>query len=246
LHEYMAFAAEYRRIARTLGLPRDVEPPTKATYYNWLSGQVRKLPRGYHCLVLEQMFTGWTARDLFASAESRRTRAASTGLLSAIPAAVDPAKLAGLWVTTFDVEDIRQVDLSMITVTNGVVTAKNSPPEPRTEGQTVGYHNDISLSVVGRHLIGQWRNTSDHYFYGCIHLAVMPGETVLDGYHTAVLTDTAVIAGRWRWVRVEVGSAAGIALDDVALGQPRRLHEIVAAHPHYGPPLPLARLLEDN
>ncbi|ORX13071.1 hypothetical protein [Mycobacterium xenopi] len=245
LHEFSAFAAEYRRIARDLGLPRDAEPPTKATYYYWLSGQMRGTPRGYHCLVLEQMFAGWTAKDLFACGDIRRGRGAhTTGLLASISPAVDPALLAGLWVTTFDFNNIHHVDLSTITVNNNVVSAKNSPPEPRTEGQTVGYHNDINLSLFGRHLIGQWRNTSDQYFYGCIHLAVLPGETIMDGYHTAVLTDTEVTTGRWRWVRVEANTAAGIDLTAIKLGEPRRLYDAITAHPHYGPPIPLAHLTE--
>lgn len=244
LHEYSAFASEYRRIARDLELPRDAEPPTKATYYYWLSGQMRGLPRGYHCLVLEQMFAGWTARDLFTCGETRRAHATNSGLLASIPPAVDREHLAGLWVTTFDVNDIHHVDLSRITVTHGGVTARNFPPEPRTEGQTVGYHNDINLSVFGRHLIGQWRNTSDQYFYGCIHLAVLPGEVILDGYHTALLTDTQVTTGRWRWVRVDASSAAGIDLSAVKLGEPRRLYGMITEHPHYGPPIPLAHVTE--
>jgi hypothetical protein len=244
LHEYSAFAAEYRRIARGLGLPRDAEPPTKATYYYWLSGQMRGTPRGYHCLVLEQIFAGSTAKDLFACGETRRARDAHAGLLASISPAVEPSHLAGLWVTTFDFDDIRHVDLSTIVVANNVVTAKNSPPEPRTEGQAVGYHNDINLAVFGRHLIGQWRNTSDQYFYGCIHLAVLPGEIIMDGYHTAVLTDTSVTTGRWRWVRVDASSASGIDLRAVKLGEPARLHSIITEHPHYGPPIPLAHLTE--
>ncbi|EUA09670.1 hypothetical protein I553_3754, partial [Mycobacterium xenopi 4042] len=37
LHEYLEFVAEYRRIARDLAYREVAEPPTKATYYRWLS-----------------------------------------------------------------------------------------------------------------------------------------------------------------------------------------------------------------
>ena len=89
---------------------------------------------------------------------------------------MDPAHLAGLWCTGFIFEGAHHVDLTTITVTNGHVTAHNSPPAPRTEGQTIGFHNDIDFKLSGRHLIGQWRNTSDSYYFRSIPLAVMPGE----------------------------------------------------------------------
>jgi hypothetical protein len=127
---------------------------------------MRELPSGYHSLVLERMFPGWTAKELFARAEQRRDRVANSGLLAAVPPAVDPAHLTGLWVTAFIFDNAHHVDLSTINVANNVVTAKNSPPAPRTEGHAVGFHNDIEFSLFGRHLIGQWRNTSDRYFYG--------------------------------------------------------------------------------
>ncbi|MDA3664553.1 hypothetical protein PFJ02_21405 [Mycobacterium xenopi] len=196
--------------------------------------------------MLEQMFTGWTAKELFARAEPRRGRTADSGLLASIPPAVDPAHLAGLWVTAFIFDNLHHVDLTTITIANNAVTARNSPPAPRTEGHAVGFHNDINFSLFGRHLIGQWRNTSDRYFYGTIHLAVLPGETVLDGFHTAVLTDTQVTTGPWRWVRVEPRSAHGIDLTAVTLGDPRRLYNVIAAHGHYGPPIPLAQLTEES
>ncbi|WP_139810485.1 hypothetical protein [Mycobacterium avium] len=106
--------------------------------------------------MLEQMFTGWTARELFARAEPRRGRTADSGLLASIPPAVDPPHLVGLWVTAFIFDNLHHVDLTTITIANNAVTARNSPPSPRTEGHAVGFHNDISFSLFGRHLIGQW------------------------------------------------------------------------------------------
>jgi hypothetical protein len=246
LHEYQVFATEYRRVTRELELPRSAEPPSKAAYYHWLSGQMKGLPQGYHCLVLEQMFSGWTVKQLFACGGTRRPRAAGSGLLDSIMPAVDLAHLAGLWCTGFIFEGAYHVDLTTITVANGQVTARNSPPAPRTEGQTIGYHNDIECKLSGRHLIGQWRNTSDNYYFGSIHLAVMPGETVMDGYYTAVLTDTQVTAERWRFVRVDPQSAIGIDLNAIVLGEPRRLYNALTAHAPYGPPIALAELTDNR
>jgi hypothetical protein len=245
LHEYSAFAVEYRRVARGLELPRSAEPPTKATYYYWLSGQLKALPRGYHCIVLEQMFSGWSAKDLFSPGEARRARAAGAGLLSPIAPAIVAEELAGLWCTAYRLEGSHHVDLTTITV-NGSITAKNSPPDPRTEGRAVGFHNDINLRLAGRHLLGEWRNTSDSYYFGSIHLAVLPGETILDGYYTAVKSDAQVVADQWRWVRVEPRTAIGIDLTRVTLQEPSRLYGNIFDHDPYSRPIPLAEVIEDQ
>lgn len=204
------------------------------------------LPQGYHCPVLEQTFSGWTTRQLFASGGNRRARAARAGLLASIMPAVEPAHLAGLWCTGFIFEGAHHVDLTTMTVTNGRVTARNSPPVPRTAGQTIGFHNDIECKLAGRHLIGQWRNTCDSYYFGSIHLAVMPGETVMDGYYTAVFTDAQVVADRWRFVRVEPQSATGIDLHTITPGEPRRIYDIITAHDAYDSPIALAHLTDNQ
>ncbi len=247
LHEYSAFSVEYRRVARELELPRSADPPTKATYYNWLGGNLRDLPRGYHCLVLEQMFPGWTAKDLFSSVDIRRSRSSASrnGLLGSIAPALAPEKFEGLWCTSYIYEDAHHVDVTTVTVENGALTARNTPPAPRTEGRAMGFHNDINFSVVGRHLIGQWLNTSDSYYFGSVHLAALPGETVLDGMYSAIVSDSHVVAGRWRWVRIEPRTALGIDLTTVSLADPNRLHSMLFEHDPYSRPIPLAEILED-
>lgn len=243
MHEYSVFAAEYRRIARDLELPRNAQPPGKSTYYHWLSGQMRGLPQGYHCVVLEQMFAGWTVKDLFTSTPPRQPVATETGLLAPIPSLLNLTHLAGLWATTFVFDDTHHADLTTVIVGKSAVTATNSPPEPRTEGHAVGFHNDLSLSVAGRHLIGTWRNSSDSYYYGAVHLAVLPSETVMDGYYTSLLSDTRVVANRWRWVRVDPQSTLGVDLTTTVLGDPAELYDILTAHAPAAPPIPLARLV---
>lgn len=245
LHEYSEFVAEYARRARELDLPRQAAPPTKAQYYRWVGGHIQQLPRGYHCLVLERIFPGWTARQLFSGLENQDRPPGSDALLSSIGPAVDPLVLAGLWVTNFMFDGQHHVDLSTITVTNSGVTARNYPPEPRTEGHASGYANDIDAQVVGRHLIGHWRNTNDRYYYGSIQLAVLPGETLLDGYYTSVLTDTEVVADRWRWVRVDPCSAEGVDLAAVRLREPLELGKALGRRTRFDRPIALSEVMEN-
>src|SRR5215813_13289200 len=41
--------------------------PSRPQFHRWLSGSLTKLPHPHHCQVLEAMFPGWTARQLFES-----------------------------------------------------------------------------------------------------------------------------------------------------------------------------------
>lgn len=247
LHAYSDFVAEYERRAKELDLPRHTVPPTKAQYYRWLAGDLRHLPRGYHCAVLEHMFPGWTAEALFRLDEYQHARlAVNHGVLAAFPPAVDPADLAGLWVTWYRFDGSHHhIDLSMVTVTRNGLVATNYPPEPRTDLHTSGFRNYIEAGVFGRHVIGQWRKLNDNYYYGSLHLVVLPGEALLDGYYTGFLTDTAVVAQPWRWVRVERESIAGIDLNTVTLRDPGALYALIASRTRYDEPIPLAHIIED-
>jgi hypothetical protein len=246
LHAYLDFLAEYERCAQQLDLPRRASPPTKAQYYRWLSGQMRNLPRGYHCVVLEHMFPKWTARQLFGLDEHGEAQpSANRGLLSAYPPAVEPAALAGLWLTWCRADGIHNcVDLSTITATGTGLTSTNYPPEPRTDRYAAGFRNAIEARMFGRHVIGHWRNLTYNYYFGALHLVVLPGETLLDGYYTGFLTDTQAVAEPWRWVRVDPESAAGIDLTTVTLGDPGRLCDLVINHTRYDKPVPLAQVIK--
>jgi hypothetical protein len=251
LQAYSDFVAEYERCARGLDLSRQAAAPTKAQYYRWLSGQVQNLPRGYHCVVLEAMFPGRTASALFGPAESSAAPvspasppAGGDELLAAIAPAVQPAALAGLWVSGYVFQGSRvHVDLSTVTATKDGVTSRNYPPEPRAEGYPSGHTTDISARLVGRHVLGQWRNRNDSYYYGSLHLAVLPGDTILDGYYTGFLNDTQIVAEPWRWVRVQPASAAGVDLTTVTLAEPRRLYDTVVRRTPFDGPIPLEQVL---
>jgi hypothetical protein len=63
--QYAVFCAEYDKAAQRLddGLERTY--PSRAQLHRWLSGSVRSLPYPDHCRVLEEMFPGHTAEQLF-------------------------------------------------------------------------------------------------------------------------------------------------------------------------------------
>ncbi|MQY26731.1 hypothetical protein [Nocardia aurantia] len=70
LHEHTAFSAEYKKHAAALDLSGNAAaPPTKGQYYKWLAGTLNTVPRGHHCRILESMFPGWTAEELFSPAD---------------------------------------------------------------------------------------------------------------------------------------------------------------------------------
>ena len=57
------------------------------------------------------------------------------------------------------------------------------------------FRNEIDAELAGRHLIGEWRNTSDTRYYGTMQLAVLPGEIVMEGYYAGVGSDVEVSTG---------------------------------------------------
>jgi hypothetical protein len=65
LQEHQAFCREYDRVARRVDPGLQHSYPSKATFYRWLSGGLRKLPYPGHCRVLEAMLPGWSVEELF-------------------------------------------------------------------------------------------------------------------------------------------------------------------------------------
>jgi hypothetical protein len=76
----------------------------------------------------------------------------------------------------------------------------------------------IEARLVGRHLVGHWRNDSDARYFGAVQLAALPGENVLAGQYTS----------------------------QACLRDPVDLAELLDAHSQpYSPPLPLAAIVEE-
>ena len=162
-------------------------------------------------------------------------------LLAEIPSAFPAGALAGPWVTCYQFSHAGgpryHADIAHVTIgPDGRVRAVNHPPEPRSEGRPRPFRNEIDAGLAGRHLIGEWRNTSDTRYYGTLQLAVLPGEIVMEGWYTGVGSDIEVSAGSWKWVRLD--SDAG--LSGITLREPSDLHDVVMSHSQYGAPLTLA------
>jgi hypothetical protein len=79
---YATFCAEYDKAAARVDPDLKHRYPSRAQLHRWLSGSLRSLPYPDHCRVLEEMFPGWTAEQLFQpiSPELLYTRTAQPGL----------------------------------------------------------------------------------------------------------------------------------------------------------------------
>jgi hypothetical protein len=62
---HRAFCREYDKIAGELDETLQRGWPSKAQFYRWLSGDLVGLPYADHCRILEHMFPGWAAAQLF-------------------------------------------------------------------------------------------------------------------------------------------------------------------------------------
>lgn len=171
-------------------------------------------------------------------------------LLAAVPPSFPAEALAGPWVTCYQFrhagEPRYHADIAHVTVgPGGRIRAVNHPPEPRSDGRPRPFRNEIDAALVGRHMIGEWSNTSDTRYYGALQLAVLPGEIVMDGYYAGVGSDIEVSTGFWRWVRLDPASVPDSGLADITLREPARLHELLMSHSQYGAPLTLADVREE-
>jgi len=70
LQTYGTFRREYDKAARAIDEDELVgTAPSRAQLYRWLSGDLKGLPYPHHCRVLEKMFPGRTAAQLFGPCE---------------------------------------------------------------------------------------------------------------------------------------------------------------------------------
>jgi hypothetical protein len=83
---YSTFCAEYDKAARRIDPDLAGRYPSRAQLHRWLTGAVRSLPYADHCRVLEEMFPGWTAEQLFQPSTGER-------LFTAPGAATTPASV---------------------------------------------------------------------------------------------------------------------------------------------------------
>lgn len=84
---YSTFCAEYDKAARRIDPDLAGRYPSRAQLHRWLTGAVRGLPYADHCRVLEEMFPGWTAEQLFQPSTGERPLAFGAPAVTA-PASV--------------------------------------------------------------------------------------------------------------------------------------------------------------
>jgi hypothetical protein len=186
-------------------------------------------------------------KAMFAAQEDSTALPPAT-LLGQVPQSFPAEALNGPWVTSYQFlhgdTPKYHADIAHITAeSDQQLWAVNHPPEPRTEGRANPFRNEIEARLFNRHLIGTWKNTSDTRYFGAVHLAVLPGETVMEGYYTGFASDIGVSTGRWRWVRLDAGS--GDALENVVLREPSAIYDAVMRHSQYAAPLTLADIGEE-
>ena len=65
LQTYGTFRREYDKAAKSVDAELAGTAPSRAQFYRWLCGELSGLPYPHHCRVLEKLFPGWTAAQLF-------------------------------------------------------------------------------------------------------------------------------------------------------------------------------------
>jgi hypothetical protein len=170
-------------------------------------------------------------------------------LLASVPHSFSADTLAGYWVTCYRFGSSQALEChadiaELVVESDRRVRARNYPPEPRTEGHPLPFRNEIEAELANRHLIGHWKNLNDRRYFGSVHLAVLPGETVMEGYYTSFASDVQVGTGSWRWVRLDRESFSGVDLSNLVLREPGILNELVGKHSKFAGPLTLAEVVE--
>lgn len=173
----------------------------------------------------------------------------SPSLLSSVPHSFSVDILSGFWVTCYQFNSRRgmqyHADITRLTPqSDRRVTAKNYPPDPRAQDQATSFRNEIDAQLANRHLIGHWKNINDTRYFGSVHLAVLPGEMVMDGYYTGFSSDIQVDAMRWRWVRLDPASLSSVDLQEVTLSDADMICALLE-HASSNAPLDLAAIVEE-
>lgn len=249
--KYESFRTEYETTARRVA-PGGVAP-SRAQYHRWLSGQLKGgIPYPDACRVLETMFTPWKAEELFGPWMGQEDPEEgpngdpepSESILASVPHSFAAQALAGHWVSCYQFSgDKSHADIAtMRAVSSSQIVAVNYPPEPRTEGRAYTFRNSIEATLANRHLIGHWKNVSDTRYFGSLHLAVLPGEIVMDGYYTGFANDIEVSMSHWKWVRL----AADSVPPETVLREPTEIYDLVMGRSQFDAPLTLADVSEEN
>jgi hypothetical protein len=96
LQGHSAFKKEYDKLAKEIDKDLVGTWPSKAQFYRWLSGELRGLPYAHHCRILEAMFPGRTAAQLFERHDGEEIDSVPVASTTTTPRAAIPAQTADL------------------------------------------------------------------------------------------------------------------------------------------------------
>jgi hypothetical protein len=170
-------------------------------------------------------------------------------VLATVPNLFSAKAVAGLWVTCYGFTSggtpMYHADVvKIIADSDRRLSVENHAPTPRTDGHATPFRNQVEAEIANRHLIGYWKNVSDTRYFGGLHLAVMPNETVMRGYYSSFNSDILVGTGEWTWVRLDPASLTGVDLAKVKLRAPADIRTTLTGHSPYAGPLRVNDVLE--
>jgi DNA-binding transcriptional regulator YhcF (GntR family) len=171
-------------------------------------------------------------------------------VLESVPSNFSADMLGGFWATCYqfnlDPGVGTHADITKVTPqSNRRIMAINYPPEPRTQDFTPAFRNEIEAQLANRYLIGHWKNVSDTRYFGSLHLAILPGENVMEGYYTGVTTDVQVDAMPWKWVRIEPASLVEVKIPQIRLKEPEMVYTFLTQLTD-NLPLPISAITEEG
>nr|WP_208758774.1 MULTISPECIES: DUF5919 domain-containing protein [Microbispora] len=134
---YSTFCREYDKAAKKVDPTLAGKGPSRAQLHRWLSGELKGLPYADHCRVLEAMFPGLTAHQLF----SAETAAAA---VAAVPA---PRSTQDNTPAPDPCEDARFADVTAVFSSRSAFGAAY-PPASLLDGAKEINACGLSLNVI--------------------------------------------------------------------------------------------------
>jgi hypothetical protein len=171
-------------------------------------------------------------------------------LLGSIPQIFSASILRGFWVTSYQFTSAnnKRYHSEIVQLTDEStrrLRGETCPsPAPRTEDRKRPFYNKIDFEIANRHLVGHWKNISDTRYFGTIHLAVLPGENMLEGHYTAFESDVSVSPGPWRWVRIDPKTVQENSLPPLVLQEPAKIWERLDSQKADDDPISLKDIVE--
>ncbi|MGH3735017.1 MAG: hypothetical protein ACRDT6_05275 [Micromonosporaceae bacterium] len=133
---YSTFRSEYDKAASRLDPDLVGTWPSRAQFNRWLSGQLKGTPYPGHCRVLQEMFPGWSAAQLFQPADPALT----DPVPQMEPGPLEPERLSGLITAGLKVPDATHIGW----------TPAAAPMSPATDPFSAKDASDVSHRLSKR------------------------------------------------------------------------------------------------